>query len=110
MALVGLLLRARARQRWRSWLSLCMLVALVSGLVLAAAASARRTATAFPGFEAAHGYDAFVVALERRCRRWLRFPRAHRVTRAGDCAATRWWDPHRLVPGDRDHRLPARIR
>ena len=62
MALVGLLLRARVRQRWRSWLSLCVLVALVSGLVLAAAASARRTATAFPRFEAAHGYDAFVLA------------------------------------------------
>ena len=62
MALVGLLLRARVRQRWRSWLLLCVLVALVSGLVLAAAASARRTATAFPRFEAAHGYDAFVLA------------------------------------------------
>ena len=62
MALVGLLVRARVRQRWRSWLLLCVLVALVSGLVLAAAASARRTATAFPRFEAAHGYDAFVLA------------------------------------------------
>ncbi len=62
VALLGLLLRARFRQRWRSWLSLSLLVALASGLVLAAAASARRTAAAFPEFEAAHGYDALVLA------------------------------------------------
>ena len=62
MALLGLLLRARFRQRWRSWLSLSLLIALVSGLVLTAAVAARRTASAFPGFEAAHGYDAVVLA------------------------------------------------
>ncbi|HTS96647.1 MAG TPA: FtsX-like permease family protein [Streptosporangiaceae bacterium] len=61
MALLGLLLRARFRQRWRSWLSLSLLIALVSGLVLTAAVAARRTASAFPGFETAHGYDALVL-------------------------------------------------
>ena len=36
------------RRRWRSWLILVVLIALVAGLVLAAAAAGRRTATAFP--------------------------------------------------------------
>jgi hypothetical protein len=58
-----MLLRAMVRQRWRSWLLLSLLVALVSGLVLASAAAGRRTASAFPRFKAAHGYDAFVLSL-----------------------------------------------
>ena len=63
MAALGMLLRAMVRQRWRSWLLLSLLVALVSGLVLASAAACRRTASAFPRFKAAHGYDAFVLSL-----------------------------------------------
>jgi hypothetical protein len=35
---------------------------LVSGLVLAGMAAGRRTATAFPRYEVAHGYDAFVYS------------------------------------------------
>jgi hypothetical protein len=58
-----MLLRVMIRQRWRSWLLLSLLVALVSGLVLASAAAGRRTASAFPRFKAAHGYDAFVLSL-----------------------------------------------
>jgi hypothetical protein len=56
------LFRAELRHRWRSWLLLSLLVALVSGLVLAGVTAARRTATAFPRFEAAHGYDAFLYS------------------------------------------------
>jgi ABC-type lipoprotein release transport system permease subunit len=41
-----------------------LLVALVSGLVLAAAAAGRRSASAFSQFEKAHGYDAFLFALK----------------------------------------------
>jgi len=55
---VGLLFRAEARRRWRSWLALAALIALVGGLVLAATAAGRRTATAFPRFVAAYGFDA----------------------------------------------------
>ncbi len=62
MAAVRLLLGVRFRRRWRSWLSLSLLIALVSGLVLAGVAAGRSTATAFPRFEAAHGYDAFVLS------------------------------------------------
>jgi hypothetical protein len=41
---------------------LALLIALVSGLVLAAAAAGRRTESAFPRYEAAHGYDAFLYS------------------------------------------------
>jgi hypothetical protein len=63
MAALAMLLWAMFRHRWRSWLLLSLLVALVSGLVLASAATGRRTASAFPRFKAAHGYDAFLFTL-----------------------------------------------
>ena len=53
-----MLFRAEARQRWRSWLLLGVLVALTTGLVLAGVSAGRRTAAAFPQFMATHGYDA----------------------------------------------------
>jgi ABC-type antimicrobial peptide transport system permease subunit len=59
-----MLLRSSFRHRWRSWLLLSVLVALVSGLVLAAVVAGRDTATAFPRYEAAHGYDAFLYAVK----------------------------------------------
>lgn len=59
MSLLRMLLRAGVRQRWRSWLALALLTAVVIGVVLAGAQTARRTASAFPRFEAAHGYDAY---------------------------------------------------
>jgi putative ABC transport system permease protein len=58
---LGLLLRARLR-RWRGWVSLCLLAGLLSGLALAAVSAGHRTATAFPQFVAAHGYDALVIS------------------------------------------------
>jgi FtsX-like permease family len=63
-----MVLRARLRQFWKSWLALSLLVAVVSGLVLAAASSGRRTAAAFPGFVARHGYDALVYGAPRLSR------------------------------------------
>ena len=57
MAVIRMLARAESRQRFKSWLVLALLVALVSGLVLAAAAAGRRTSSAFPRFVAAHGFD-----------------------------------------------------
>lgn len=60
MSLVRMMLRTGARHRWRSWLALSLLTALVVGLVLAGVQTARRTATAWPRFEAAHGFDTFV--------------------------------------------------
>src|SRR5487761_1462540 len=51
--------RAELRRRWRSWLALAALVAVVGGLSIGAAAAGNRTAGAFPGFVKAHGFDAF---------------------------------------------------
>jgi hypothetical protein len=55
-----LVFRTELRRRWRSWLILVVLIAVVGGLALAAAAAGRRTASAFPRFVAAHGYDAYI--------------------------------------------------
>jgi hypothetical protein len=57
-----MLLHAQLRQHWKSWLALAALVTLVGGLVMAAVVTARRTAAAFPGFLARHGYDAVVYS------------------------------------------------
>jgi ABC-type lipoprotein release transport system permease subunit len=48
--MAAVLLRARAdlRNRWRAWLGLALLVGLFAGAVIAAAAGARRTDTAYP--------------------------------------------------------------
>jgi ABC-type lipoprotein release transport system permease subunit len=57
-----MVLRGRSRQYWKSWLALSVLVAVAGGFVLAAAAAAHRTAAAFPGFTARHGYDAIAYS------------------------------------------------
>jgi hypothetical protein len=57
-----MVLGVRFRQHWRSWLALSVLVAVVGGFVLAAAAAARQTAAAFPDFVARHGYDVVVYS------------------------------------------------
>ena len=62
MRAVAMVVHVRLRQHWRSWLALAVLVALVGGFVIAAAATGRRTAAAFPGFVARHGYDAIVYS------------------------------------------------
>ena len=62
MDAVWLVFRAEVRRRWRSWLAIALLISLVGGFVLAAAAAGRRTESAFPRFVAAHGFDAIVYA------------------------------------------------
>ena len=62
--LIWLVFGAEFKRRWRSWLALALMIALVGGLVLAAAAAGRRTATAFPRFVATHGYDAGVFSYQ----------------------------------------------
>jgi len=57
-----MLLRARLRQHWTSWLALAALVTLAGGLVMAAVPTGRRPAAAFPDFVARHGYDAIVYS------------------------------------------------
>jgi hypothetical protein len=54
--------RAELRHRWRSWLALTVLVALVGGTVLGGIAAGRRTSSAFPRFLARYGYDVLVYS------------------------------------------------
>jgi hypothetical protein len=60
---VGMVFRGRFRQHWKSWLALSVLVAVGGGFVLSAASAGRRTAAAFPGYVARHGYDIVVYSL-----------------------------------------------
>ena len=59
-----MVLRGRRRRFWKSWLALSVLVAVTAGFVLAAIAAGQRTAAAFPGFRARHGYDLVVYSLK----------------------------------------------
>ncbi len=79
MGAAGLLLRAQLRQHGRSWLALAVLAALAGGLVMAAAATARATAAAFPAFVIRHGYDDIVYTL-RPLPQLARIPQVARVT------------------------------
>jgi len=61
---VRLAVRAELRRRWRSWLAIAILISIVGGFVLGAAAAGRRTESAFPRFVAAYGFDASVYAYQ----------------------------------------------
>ena len=63
MGAVTLAFRTELRRRWRSWLAITVLVAVVGGVVLAAGAAGRRTASAFPGYVADHGFDALLYSV-----------------------------------------------
>ena len=58
---VWLRARSELRSRWRATLSLAVLVAITAGVVMAAAAGARRTHTAYTRFVA--GHDAYDIAV-----------------------------------------------
>ena len=79
MRAVGMVLRAQLRQHGKSWLALAMLAALVGGLVMAATATARATAAAFPGFVARYGYDD-IVYTARPLPQLARIPQVTQVT------------------------------
>ena len=63
MGAVWLVLAAKLRRHWRSWLLLSLLIAVASGVALAAAAAGRRTDSAFPRYVTSHGYDAIVYTI-----------------------------------------------
>ncbi len=61
MAAVGLRLLAELGRRWRSWLGVAIIIGLVGGAVLALAAGARRTDSAYSRFlDAQNAYDVLV--------------------------------------------------
>lgn len=61
---LGVAVRSELRYRWRSWLTLALLVSVVGGVVLGATAAGRRTASAFPRFTARYGYDALAYSFQ----------------------------------------------
>jgi hypothetical protein len=62
MGAVGLRLRAELRQQWRTSLALAVLLGLIAGIALTAAAGARRTVTAYPRFlRQSHAADLLVT-------------------------------------------------
>jgi ABC-type lipoprotein release transport system permease subunit len=62
MRAIGLRLRTELRSRWRAWLGLALVLGLVGGVVLAAAAGARRTDTAYERFlRDQRAFDAVVL-------------------------------------------------
>lgn len=64
MEAVRLIVGVAFRRRWRSWLALCALVAVVGGITLGAAAAGERTASAYPSFLRLHGFDWVVATQE----------------------------------------------
>ena len=61
MGAAWLMLRADLRRRWRPMLAMAVLTGLVGGVILVAAAGARRTETAFPRFlSRSHAADLLV--------------------------------------------------
>jgi hypothetical protein len=60
---VTALFRAELRHRWRSWSLVAILVILISGVVLAGIAAGQRTASAYPRFVQAYGFDGYAFAL-----------------------------------------------
>ena len=64
MRAVWLVLVAGFRRQWRSWVLLGLLIAVVSGFVLASTVAGGRTDSAFPRYLASHGYDAIVFTVQ----------------------------------------------
>lgn len=62
MAAVLMLVRSRLSRRWRGWLLITLLAGLAGGVVMTAAAGARRTDTAYPRFLAATRAEDVLVS------------------------------------------------
>jgi hypothetical protein len=67
------IVRADLRRRWRAMLAMALLIGLVSGVVLVAAAGARRTDTAYPRFlSRSHAADLLVSPTQSGFRGYFR--------------------------------------
>src|SRR5689334_14373515 len=104
MRAVLLVVAARFRRGWRAWLLLALLIALVSGVAMAAATAGRRAATAFPRFRAEHGFDAVVYSVQP-LPRLAGLPEVRQIVPGAlpsgsplTCDCPRPLDPHELTP------------
>lgn len=62
MGALAWVFRTEVRRRWRSWLALSVLIAVVGGLAMGAAAAGRRTASAYPQYVTKYGFDAVIYS------------------------------------------------
>jgi FtsX-like permease family/MacB-like periplasmic core domain len=84
--------RAQFRERWRAWIALAVLIGVTVGVVIAAAAGARRTETAYARFEVAQNGLDFIVSPDEP----KGIPFADKVRQLPEVAeSTKVW----LVPG-----------
>ena len=106
MRAVVMVLRVRFRQYWKPWLALSLLVAVAGGFVLSTASAGHRTADAFPGFVARHGYDVIVysgkaAAAEQAASRYVGDTGARDLQRRRGLRVVPQADRHQKLPGQR---------
>jgi hypothetical protein len=101
---MGLAFGAKFRHTWRSWLTLSVLIVLVSGFVLAAVTAARRTDRALSRIASGHGYDTVIYRISP-LPQLARLPEVTRVRRARTPA--REPDRH-AAESERSQRLTGR--
>jgi ABC-type lipoprotein release transport system permease subunit len=99
MTAVWLFLRAEARLRWRTWLSLALIVGVFTGGVVTAAAGALRTGSAYARFlDWSRAPDVVVAAVPYTPFFAQLSPAAvMRVPQAGDAAVIKIFLPHRSI-------------
>jgi hypothetical protein len=98
---VGLRFRAVARQRWRSWTALALVVGLAAGGALAALAGARRTETAYHRFvEGTRGFDVLVTngSDPEIFNRQFDFDEVARLPQVEEAAPISYWFPSGETP------------
>src|ERR1019366_2125672 len=79
MRSVRVVFRAELWRRWKSWLALSLLVALIGGTVLAGVSTAQRTSSAFSSFSKRYGYDAELFASHPFTKDYLNLPYVSKV-------------------------------
>jgi ABC-type lipoprotein release transport system permease subunit len=102
-------LRAEARQRWRAWALLAVLVGLAAGGAVAAMAGARRTETAYPRFvEGTRAFDVLVTngSTPELFNRQFDFDEVAGLPQVSDSAPVSYWFPEGETPGGRPLRSP----
>jgi ABC-type lipoprotein release transport system permease subunit len=91
---VRLRFRAEARQRWRAWLLLAVVVGLAAGGAMAALAGARRTETSYRRFvEGTRGFDVLVTngSSPELINRQFDLDEVARLPQVAESAPIRYW-------------------
>ncbi len=109
MGAVRLRFRAEARQRWRSWALLAVVVGLTAGAALASLAGARRTETAYERFvEGTNGFDVIVAngSSPELYNRQFDLDEVARLPQVTDATRLAYWFPSGETPSGVPLRSP----